>query len=333
MRALKTGIVVGFLLSAEGFGSQSVQPYIDQIKNKLNERDSEAEILRTRENPDPYIQGVLKESAEKKKSSKGYTEKLKRKLQAKEESPSASFTKEVQSQLPPEKGTGSAIQATLDGKSDLPLSIPEAVDQSVGFRLVTVSDRKMSIQSGPVGKTFTEIYSSDYSPELNFTYEKQLLAGSFLSLGYGAGLGIAHFRGTGQFAVSDLTNSAGEAFGTTSKTQYEFFLIPVTLGASARIKLFRYLHLIGYVGPVVNVFIENRNDAGKTRRGRSFSLQTSGGVAIGLDWISKDLRWAQYQATGMKRTYLTAQFIQYSLLSGGVDFAGNGIYAGFNFEF
>ncbi len=321
------------LLSNSLYAIESNQPYIDEIKKQLGEeqKSPSGEM-------DPYLQSIKKklEADENHTGSfEGYTVELR--AADPTLTPTKLDTQFIESEklkvAPHEEG--GAIQAVLDGKSELHPKKEGKIHHAFGVRYGLSLSRNVTAPSQV--KNFNDVYGSNYSPDINLFYEFQ----PFHSEWYGnIGImilgGLSYFHGAGTFK-SQIPKPPpapnGSYFPLTSNTEFKFFSLPAVLGVNYRFNLFRFLRPYFMLGATSVGYVEMRNDAVEGSRGHSEGYFLSSGVSILLDWFSKTGSWDLYSSFGIKHYYLTIDYTRISTFTGSLNYNVNGIVSGFTFEY
>jgi hypothetical protein len=312
------------------------QPYIEKLKRKLEREAAEKGTVvapRDGSNPDPYIQQLKRKMPAEQQVAPGggesYIESLKRQHPERYETPGSGggFIDQERGKIEP-KDEGGAIAAVNEGRSELEFKRKGKIKGALGFRYGASLSRSISAVSGTQANSFDSVYGQNYSPDVSLFYEHQFFhSATFGSLGLLGSLGVGYFSGKGRFAI-DLTG-----FSTESRTKFQFFFLPVTVGPSYRFNLARYLVPFATVGPAFIPYMESRNDSKKGFRGYSTGIYASGGVMIPLDWLSKSASSDLYYDQGVKRYSLTAEYSRLSTLSGDVTYDVSGVNIGLLFEY
>ena len=297
----------------------SPQPYIDRLKSRLEKEEPKTEssdgytdrIKKTLEapvtsaNPQPYID-QLKSRIETTESSEGYTEKERAKL-------------------PSDKERLSPIELVKQGKDRNPEPERPTITQALGFTVGVGPGIKVTNTAGGIG--FDQVYGSDWQPELMVHYERQIFhSENFGSLGFGVDGGVAFANGYGK--LSYAFNGSD-----TSQTKFTFYQFPLLLSSYYRFNLLRFLrpYVGGSVGSIF--YIEGRNDAVKDNRGYDFVFASHVGASLLLDFFDRSTANDGYLSTGIQHSYLFAEFLYLnSFNQTGVVLERSGIYSGFLFE-
>ena len=311
----------------------SNQPYIDQIKKDLKEKEeTEVEVDETVR--DPFLQSV-KRKLEKEQpdplKNQSYTEILKQADPNQNESPSdETYIEAEKAKLGP-KEEGGAILAVLEGKSELKQKKKGNVHHAFGLRYGVSMSR--TITSSIQARDFNSVYGGNYVPDLTLFYEYQPFHsewfGNFGIFGMGS---IAYFSGIGQF-TNPVTKPGGtlETFPVTSQTKFQFFIVPVTVGVNYRFNLARIIRPYIFAGPTIINYVELRNDKKGSYGGASYGVTFTTGAAISLDWLSE--AWELYATHGVQHYYLTVDYSLTNTFAGPVTVQISGILAGLTFEY
>jgi hypothetical protein len=305
------------LLSASVARAEASQPYIDQLKRELKENDAAAPTGGS------YTEELKKKLGAEPGGSDGagYTESLKRAMDAKESSAPGSYTEEQKQKLGPAP-RGSAIQDYKEGKQ-LQARMEGEVRHAGGLRFG--ASLTQDITGGR--RNFQDVYNSLTLPGVGAWYEYQPFRNDWLgNLGLVASVNASLNRGRGVFET-DI------GFGTQARTKLSFITLPVMVGASYRFSLLRFIRPYVMAGPTAVGYFELRDDDRDTQWGYSRAVTLSGGVDILLDWIDRRSMWERYETGGIKHTWLTVDYTRISTFSGDVDFSLAGLNLGLTFEF
>jgi hypothetical protein len=304
--------------------SDQVQPYIDEIRKSLS----------TEKEPGSHIESIRRELPPV--SSESYIEKLK-----KEDSerfgakPDSKSWIDERKRLLPEKETGGAISAFREGRSELKPRFVGDIHHAFGVRYGVSMTREISGTPDMVLRPFTDIFGGNYVPDLGFFYEYQLgHHEQFGSVGIVATATVSYFYGSGKYKFNlQKPWDPASSFGLSAPTQFQFFSIPVSLGANYRLNILHFLRPFVMAAPGGVIYIESRSDKQSGHRGFSRTLYVVGGVSVLLDWLSRSDAWDSYQSFGFRHSYLTVQYERLTPLGSSVDFAFSGITAGLTFEY
>ncbi len=297
----------------------SPQPYIDRLKSRLEKEDPKKESSEgyteqikktldapaTTQNPQPYID-QLKSRMESTESAEGYS-------------------KRERTKLPSDKERLSPIELVKQGKDRNPEPERPTITQALGITVGVGPGIQVTNTAGSIG--FDEVYGSDWQPELMLHYERQVFhSENFGSLGFGIDGGVAFASGYGK--LSYAFNGSD-----TSQTKFTFYQFPFLLSSYYRFNLLRFLrpYVGGSVGSIF--FIEGRNDAVKDNRGYNFVFASHAGVSLLLDFFDRSTANDGYLSTGIQHSYLFAEFLYLNSFNrSGVVLERSGIYSGFLFE-
>jgi|GEM_PF-498631 len=312
--------------SQTGSETNSKQPFIDEIRKTLPPEQNSSES---------YIDSVLKKIPDR--SSEGsYIENLKKEHPEKftKSSLDTQWLEEKRNELPP-KEEGGAILALQEGRSELHPRMPGDIRYAFGLRYGASLVRDVTAVPGAMIRPFDELYGSHYVPEFSLFFEYQFLRHErFASLGILGGVGLAYFHGQGTLKVNLAKPWApGESFGQGAKTQFQFYAVPVTAALTYRMNLLNYLRPFVMAGPTGIFYMETRNDGQNGKHGYSKALSTSAGVSVLMDWLSSRDAWDSYRGSGIRHSYLTAEYSKVFALDSDVDFVASGIWAGVIFEY
>ncbi len=322
LTALALVVAQSGALAAES-GSQ--QPYIDQLKQGL-EPQGQAEGR-----PDSFIQSE-RERLGKPEGTGNYIETLQRSL-PEDSRPRSSLIESEKRRLGPGDPKGGAIQAVKEGHSELKSKRGGPIHHAAGFKFGTTMSRTIVASAGAGGRTFSEVYGDGFTPDLQGFYEYQPFHSEwFGNVGLVVGGGLSVRSGTGAFAFN-LPKPGGGFFGTSSRTKFQFFTLPLWFGANYRFNLFRVLRPYLQVAGVVMGYVEMRSDERAGHRGNARGVMFSGGVNILLDWIAPSAAADLYHSFGIQHYYLTIDYTRLDTFSGDVDFVFSGLSLGMTYEF
>ncbi len=322
-------------------GSQT--PFIDRIRSEMRAEESMHEAGGS---PTPFLDARRKAMAEEDlvegkdvhgasgASATPYIDQLKRENPAlSEPKQSEEYISKLRSQIG-DAPEGGAIAALHEGRSELHAKYAGEPSAAFGFRYGISVSRNISGDSAAVSQSFDRIYGSRYAPELTLFYNWQLLRAEGIgSLGLAASIGIGSFQGNGNFEFNLAKPDGSGNFSSESQTKFQFFELPLVVGAGARLSVLKYLQPYAIVGPAIVGYAEMRNDKVAGHRGFSQGLQMTGGAAILLDWIMPSQRWDAYSTNAIHHTYLTVEYTLLTPLAGDVSFNTSGLTAGITFEY
>lgn len=320
--------------------TKSVEPYIDSIREKMRENGTLPAAPAPGAPVDPYLQSIRQKLEEKEGPPSTETEPFIKKL--KEDHPerfvddSKGYSDKQRALLPPDpEADKSAIAAVNEGHSELKLKRPGKITQAFGFKFGTAYSRNITGSAGTVAAPFQEVYGNhNIVPDITIFYEYKLFHHEYAgSLGLIASAGTSFYKGNGIFEVPDLTNLDGSSFGHQSHLQLTFFAVPVSVGVNYRFSLTHYVRPFVQVAPTAVGYYEARNDSRKGYRGKSVGVTFTGGASILLDWITRADTWNLYDDFSVKHSYLTVEYSRLTTPTSDVDFAFNGVTAGFTFEY
>lgn len=296
----------------------SQQPYIDSLISELPKETYSG----TAENPDPYIQSLRKKLKESPNGdATGYTEELRKEIPS---DGSKGYSERLGRTLP--KDTGSAIEDYRKGKKLKPNKGSLETRSAFGFKLFASATRTYSAGENQ-DIAYDSVYGSGWVPDFAIHYEWRPFTGSFIKkFGLYTSIGASFTKALGKL------NYQGP-FGTDSRTEFKFITLPVNIGLIYRMNFADIIYPYFAGGPSAIGLIEQRNDKADGNKGYTAGYWFSGGVALGLDWISPKNSWEQYESTGAKHTYLTLDYTRLESLGGGlVEFTVDGVEVGFTFE-
>ncbi|MDR3606164.1 MAG: hypothetical protein P4M08_02155 [Oligoflexia bacterium] len=329
-----------FCAYADDATSTSSTPYIDSLKKQLEQQDQSRHPRPTPENPQPYI-----DSLKRKMKNQGTAEPSEENPspyinQLQQQNPSLkpgatppSYTEELRSKLGPDTSTG-AIEAVKEGHSQLEMKRIGEIHNSFSIDIGTFYHHQASSSSDVTTAGFQTVYGSGYSPDVRVAGEHYFLREeNTYSLGVAAYLGIQYFAGAGVFAVRIQEPYGGNLFPAQSLTRFAFVNLPVGVGPSFHLNVMRWVRPYVQFMPTGSIFFESRNDSVPGHHGDSLGYTTNVGVAIMLDWISKDTAWVLYRDYGFKHVYFTAEYSRLDTPFTAVDFQFSGLNLGFSFEF
>ncbi|HAR42552.1 MAG TPA: hypothetical protein DCS07_07970 [Bdellovibrionales bacterium] len=322
-----------FLITAAFAEEKSVEPYIDRLKSGMEAPAEPAE------SPESYTESIRKglpvtPESESSSDPENYIKKLRRNLpeNAGEEK---SYTERKKEELGTPAEEEGAIAKFNKGESELKPRREGEIHNAFGLKMGTSVTRNTLAQAGSSLRAFTDVYGTAWAPDLTFFYEYQPFHSEwFGNFGLMMTGGGSFHKGKGKFEFTLLNRQdADRPFATESRTTLNFFTLPVTLAVNYRFNLLRILRPFIAAGPSLIGYMETRSDTKSGHRGYSTGLWVSGGVALLLDWLSAGSTWNLYAEHNVKHYYLTVEYSRMSRLSGAIDFANSGIYAGLTFEY
>jgi len=339
-------MLVTFVVSSGASASSSTlsgQPYIEKLKEAFQDEEPppDAKV--------PYTERLRKKIGEKDidegraDGGGNHIERIKKTNPdefAPQEKPAQSYTEKIKNELepPPADGAGgdaaSAIQSFKDGRSGLRPRKRGRIRHAVGFKIGTVMTREIKSGSS-AARQFTDMYGAGWTPDVTLFYELQPLRSELYgNIGIVIGGGIAYNNANGQFQFN-LENAGrrGSYFGTTSPTKFQFFTVPVFLGASYRFHLLRYVRPYVQACPALVGYLELRHDQKSGFRGYSKGAILSGGMNFLLDWIFRREAWDMYADFEVKHYYLTADYTRLFTFASDVNFSVYGLSLGLSYEF
>ena len=319
------------LWAAEGASSQ---PYIDSLLQKQKEEAGEE----TSQPPESYTEKLKKKLAEEEAQSGGnpgesYIERLRREDPDRFGKPQDShYTETLKQKLEPGE-VGGAIRAVQEGRSELKPRYKDGYTGAFAVRYAAVATRSYNGNAESVYQPFASVYGGNYVPEIGFFYEHQPFHSEiFGNLGLVGGVSISYAHGSGAFQTDLPKPWGGGNFGAP-RTLFQFWTIPVSLGANYRFNLLHYLRPFVQALPTLTLYSEDRNDGVDAKKGFSLAFQWSGGVSILMDWLSPSGAWDAYHQNGIRHTYLTLEYAVVTPIASPVTFGQNGLYGGITFEF
>lgn len=305
----------------------------------------------------PYIDSIRKELPPAPVEESGsYSDRIRSQLPT-EAPPQGSYIEQLKQQnpekfapsIPPSQGysaeelkkleskpAGGAIQALHEGRSELKPRYDGKITGAFGVRYAVTPTRNFSGTAEAVARSFDQLYGENYVPDLTLFYEFQ----PFYNEGFGTlnvlgSIGAAYFHGNGRFAVNLAKPAAVGTgnFGEESRTRFQFFEFPVSIGAVFRFNAARYLRPYVSAAPTLVVFNESRSDDGDSLWGTSKGIYTAVGASFLLDWISRSYSWDNYAENRVRHSYLTVEYGRLTPIASDVTFEASGFYAGFTFEY
>ncbi|HUP57818.1 MAG TPA: hypothetical protein VM598_10230, partial [Bdellovibrionota bacterium] len=235
----------------------------------------------------------------------------------------------------PRKEQGGAIQAVLDGRSELKPRKEGQISGAFGFRMGASLIR--DIQGGErEARPFDDVYGDGWAPEVQFLYEYQPWhSETWGNFGFIGSFGLSFFNGFGRFKHQLINENVTPAvdFPIQSQTRFNFFQVPVMVGGVIRLNTLRYIRPFVMAGPMGIAFFESRNDDKSGSRGFSKALFVSAGISIPLDWLSSTSSWDLYRSFGIHQYYLTIDYSKVTTIASEVSFDVSGASAGLTFEF
>lgn len=297
----------------------SHQPYIDSLISGLPKDPNP----HTAENPNPYIQSIQKKlKTDPSEDTTGYSDELKRQLPAKDGS--EGYSDRIGKTLPPDRG--SAIEDYRKGRKLKADKGTLETRNAFGFKLFASATRDYAAGAN-TDVEYSTVYGNGWVPDFAIHYEWRPFTGSLLKkFGLYSSLGASFTKAFGKL------NYQG-SFGSDSRTEFKFITLPVNVGLIYRMNLGDVIYPYFAGGPSAIGFVEQRNDTASGNRGYTLGYWFTGGVALGLDWISPRNSWEQFETSGAKHTYLTIDYTYLQSVAGGlVEFTVDGIEVGFTFE-
>lgn len=328
-------ILIGVLRTRRGMTLTLVLLLLAQLQNAA------------RAEPSSYTE-EMKALLDPKESSEGYTQREREKISSADES---NFIQSVQPHLENKEGAegysqklretlpqgeGAASRPSVTAKTsaeEKPLEPRYAGDIHFagGVRYSVFASRAVSGGNN----NFQPLYLDTYVPEVAFFGEWQPFHSEwFGNLGLIASFGISVFRGNGIYDVSGLVNPlSGSAFPDASRTKMILNLVPVTFGVIYRFNLLRLLRPYVAASGVAYGMLETRDDGIAAKRSFGFGTLLEGGISLLLDWFEPGKAWDAYASSGIRHTYLTAEYAILAPLYGDLRYSNSGFQAGLAFEF
>jgi len=306
------------VLTTSPFIMATEQPYIDEIKSKLEPAPDEGS----------YTDRIKKELGDD-SSSVDYTKKIKESLDTKKED--APYTDQIKSTLKPSE-TGGAIKALQEGKSELKMRREGHIKYAAGFRIGTVISRNFKT---PLKDkiAFQNMFGSKWKPDFSVLAEIQpFRSETWGNFGFYSSFGLSYFSGSGTFQFTLNNPVSGQSFGASAQTNFKLYVLPLSAGGSIRLNLAHYVRPYAMVGPAVVGYVQSRDDDKPGKRGYSTGYLGTAGVAILLDWLSRSSTWALYENHSIKHFYLTAEYLVLQATQGPISFSASGVYSGFTYE-
>ncbi len=326
MKKAIAGLIASVALYSSAF-AESNSPYIDRLKNKLGPAE---------ESPESYTEQQKREIPSK-DPFEGYTERLKQSHPHLSPSPEGeSYSEKQRLRLEP-KDQGGAIQAVNEGRSELHLIKKGSIHQAFGMRVGASLNSNFDATSGVKGIDFASIYGGNFSPDLSFFYEYQPFHSEwFGNFGFIGMAGVSYYHGYGRFTETlrrATPSGLGEEFPLSSRTKFQFFVVPLSVALDYRFNLLRFVRPFIMAGPTLALYAETRSDSKKGNRGYSKAFFTTVGAAIPINWLSKESDWNLYNDYQIKRFSLTLEYSRMQSVASDVNFTISGILAGLTFEY
>lgn len=332
-RRLRVLPVLGLIFFGFSSAAETPTPYLDQLKANLDREaerakkpvDAAGYSARERQRLEKVEETELDESDAER--SRSYTERLQKHLPPASEA--GGYSSRQRAVLGPDPSEPGAIARLKAGKEDLEFKRPGDIHHAVALKLGVTRDYQVT--AGTIAATassFDRIYGKSWYPDFTMHYEYQPFHSEWAgSIGAFGQVGFASFKGFGQFGV-DL------GVGTTeSRTQFRFWMVPVTAGLNYRFNLASLIRPYVMLGATAIGYIESRNDGRDSYRGYSKGFTAIGGVAILLDGLSQSGSWDSYDSLGFKHSYLTIEASRMETFDSAIDFSISGVTAGFTFEY
>jgi hypothetical protein len=330
-----------FLNQPAALADQTIsnQPYIDQVKKEIEkERAAEGKPPEPGAETgelDPYIQSERKKLEQEKppESGESYIEKLRASDPRRDENQSNESFTELEKAKLESKSEGGAIQALLEGRSELEPKKTGTIRHAYGLRYGASLNRDISSGGQSVG--FNQLYGDKYAYDVTLFYEFQPFHHEFYgNFGFMFIGGVGYYRGQGKFSINlPKPGGTGESFGTTSNTQFQFFTLPFTAAVNYRFNLFKFLRPYAFVGPTAVALVEMRNDPKSGGKTHTEGFQFAGGVAVLLDWIAPGGSWDMYTDYGVHHYYLTVEYSRLTTFTNDINLSIYGLTAGLTFEY
>jgi len=312
--------------------------YSERLRQEILKKDQESEASKNRVNHKGYSEElrakVLSEQSEedkKKSDSYHYSEKLKGELGAKESSEGYSEKIQNEATAGDPLRMDSAIGALQEGRSELKMKRPGRIKNAAGFRVGARVNKKVSLEGSTI--LFSSIYKDSWSPDVSLFYEFHPFHwDSVFSLGFGIQFGYIHFSGKGQFQFPP-SKPDGSRFDAATGESFTLQVYHGSIGPTLRLNALNYLRPFVRVYPGYYIYEEKRTFDKRSNKGKSLVLNMNAGVAVLLDWLSRDSTWNMYDNYSIKHYYITLDYLRLSTLSGKVRFSENSFFGGFTFEF
>lgn len=321
-----------YLLLSALPASAEVPSYTQQIQEELRQdgktlgQDQPADAT-------PFLDAQKAEIEKRpKEPSAGYSDQIRSELT---EKPSADGYSEAERlKLEPitegAAGRASAIDAVNQNDSELHPKFAGDIHFAAGLKYSILANRIFSGGNG----NFEAIYGGTYVPEIAVFGEWQPFHSEwFGNLGLTAGLGVGLFRGFGRYSVSGLVNPGGGTFPDVSQTKLSFHTVPMSVGITYRFNLLRILRPYATASGMAVGYVEARDDGLKAKVDYTLGAHLLGGVAILLDWFEKAGVWNSYASSGIRHSYITAEYGMFIPLMGAITYNASGFQAGLAFEF
>ena len=324
-------LITIFLLNSSNLrAEESSQPYIDSLKQRFNnagkpndagaESYTEAERRKLKAQPAPeqsYIDQLKEQHPER--------------YAPNSDSP---FTEGEKSKLAP-KETGGAIQALKEGRSELHAKRDEKpITSGIGLRIGAGVARTITVNDSTTAtaRDFSSVYTGA-DPEIALVFEwHPFHSETYGNLNVFGSLGATFANGFGIFQFAPLKPD-DTRFDSISRTAFQFFTVPITVGLGYRFNLAKYIRPYVNVGPTIIGYDEMRKDGNPSHTGYSYAFTAEAGAAILLDWVSSSASWDFYEEYKIKHYYLTLAYGNQATFASDVNFNYSGLYAGILFEF
>ncbi len=308
----------------EPSSSDTVQPYIEQLKKKIAAEDAKNGTS-TPQSATSYIEEQKKLlPPEKNGPTESYSESLKKKLKTEEDS--KDYSEKEKAKIPAEDSE-SVITKVKEGRDAIAFKKKGEPQYAASFKLGLSPGMQVFVNNGTPSNTFSAIYGSNWNPDVWLHFE-HLLTNSYW---------LGSLAGTVDFGVNYASGYGVLAFpfdgSTQSQTRFSFVQVPFLLGIDYRLNLMKYVR--PYVGASVGTmtYAEIRNDGQKNKGGISGIYSVSAGASLLLDFMDKNTSRESYLSSGLQHVYLFAEYTYLNTFTGNVTFRRGGLYAGFMFEF
>jgi hypothetical protein len=321
---------------SDSSNNDKLQPYIERVKRSMPNQQQTAPD--SSGSDQPYIDSVKGKLKNSDSDQKSYIDQLKQSNPSlnNPDSSSSGYSDQLKSKLDP-KPEGGAIADVAAGKSDLEFKKPTHVRWEAGLRVGVSNSHAITAPPAIQGDSFSAIYGSNWAPDVTLFGEFQTFHHAWLgSLGLIGSLGYTQYKGKGQFSNPNLVYEPPTGpvtpFGASSHTIFRFNMLPLFVGADYRFNLFKYVRPYARLGGNGIFFFEDRNDGGSGHDGKSLGFEGAVGVAFMLDFLSRQSTMDLYYDNGILHSYFTVEFVKDKSTAGDVSFDTQGVYAGISFE-
>ncbi len=322
--------------------AQADQPYLDRIKRSLNEEEalSDAQSPADGQGYSEKLRGELKAKGKTGDPGKNYTGRIQSLIQEEQAEsgekaePSEAYTSTLKKKLTPASPEESAIARVRRGESELKIRKEGDIHFLGGFQMGASATRSVRDLGGVTNASLETIYGTSWVPDVRFHMEWQPFHSEwFGNIGFQgtAGFTLQTGKASFQFPLSDPVS--GEPFGSTSRTELRFITVPVTVGATYRFNLLRWIRPYVQGSGLIVGYSETRSDGLADKSGYSSGVSWGGGANFLLNPLFPSVTRDLYLSSGVHHLYLTVDWSQQLTKEGDLEFSSNTVSAGLSYEF